>query len=175
MIRSKFIKKFEDFYETTYFIIRIFLKNMVNFFISYKYLKITFLNFRIFCFLKNSINRLKKTFDLSKNVLDKKISISIQIDNYKKKINNATDLSCLNEVEFLSKSFNMILKFTERSKTNPTKKETNWLFQKVSNDIRSVDKFSSFIPLNKGNLLFISTCSKKKIISFNILNKYVFF
>ena len=175
MIRSKFIKKFEDFYETTYFIIRIFLKNLVNFFTSYKYLKITFLNFRIFCFIKNSINRLKKTFDLSKNVLDKKIPISIQINNYKKKINNATDLSFLNEIDFLSKSFNMILKFTERSKIDPTKKETNWLCQKISNDIRSVDRFSSFLSLNKGNLLFISTCSKKKIISFNILNKYVFF
>jgi len=164
MIRSKIIEKFEDFYEKTYFITRIFLKNLSQFLINDKFIKISFLSSKVFCFLKNLITRIKKYLNLSKNIPNKNKLNTLLSINYKKKFINSVDIIFLTELEFLSKSFNTSLRYTDRSKLNHSKNEIKWDYQRFLKRKLPLYHFQYCLSLKVDSLKFISLISRKKII-----------
>jgi hypothetical protein len=149
----------EDIYEKTYLIIRLLIKNISSLKINEKFVKLTFMKSRTFFFLKNLILRLKKSLYSLKNFPTKDTISASSDSSHKKKNIKLVDMLFLTRIDFLFKSVNLVLKFTEKYKTLSVKTNTSWCFK----------KFYSKLPKRK---LFLANLFLRKVI-LKFLNSYL--
>lgn len=167
----------EDFYEKTYFGVRVIIDSITKFRLNENFSKKSFMNFGVFFFLKNTIIRIKKSFYWSKNFLCCKKIKNFLSNDYVKKDNKTTGSSIFYDITFFLKPTDLVLKFMEKYKNLFIKHQKLWYFIKRRKITVQKKRFRSNSILKKACSKFVFSFLKKRKKGKNlgILNKFIFF
>lgn len=173
--KQECVKRQEDSYEEAYLIIRIALKNIIDKKFNKKFIKIAFTTHKIFLLLKTIINKIKKNSRISKEQRRKKGRKESSYLNYDRTSQDFSCTSIPSNLNFLSKSICIALKYAEKSKCSFNKNMRIWFFRKMFDDSSNEHKNYSNLALKKAQLKFVLKYSKKnKKFNFNMLKTLLF-
>jgi hypothetical protein len=167
----------EDFYEKTYFGVRVIIDSINKLRLNENFSKKSFMNFGVFFFLKNIIIRIKKSFYWSKNFLCCKKIKNFFSNEYVKKDYKITGSPIFYNITFFLKPTDLVLKFMEKYKNLFIKHQKFWCFIKGRKINVQKKRFRTNSILKKACSKFILFFLKKRKKGKNlgILNKFIFF
>ena len=165
----------EDFFERAYLIMRLIMKNIRKLKINKNFLKVSFLDPKLLFCLKLFISKIKKALYLPKKTKSKNIENRLGIKIHSKTTSNLTLETHRIGFDFLSKSANMILKYTEKCKSTSSKNQIFWKLNKFSS--KTINQPNRWLDLDykKAIFIFLRTFYNKKKFSLNKLIRSLLF